>query len=704
MAAAKRRSVRWHDSGFIVVAALRPLARILELAAEAGAQWVVLRRSVDFQAQPLYYVYRRSELETVRREQPGLAQVPAEDALDLRERKASHTSDHGVRPAATAVPGERGEPTTQRILHFGIDGDADAVGEVEQDEGRDPGKPRKGGPAAAARPASRGDEAAAPRDDMPLGSPLDELLGPLRSAGAGAAGAAGGGAGADEAKVEVELSAQGPREIKVGEEDVIDVQAAVAGAVPALAHAVRAGAAADPAQKIVALLSLRGDALAAVGTKLLRLDVPTAAAPSSQKAFGIRAAREGVAQVAVIFQQGGSELGTVSFRIRAVAGQPIAAKVTAAATAVPREPAADDGVVLLLVEEKLLPGGLCYNFKLVSDRLGWEYADFDSPPLKDGGGGAAANAQRYVEAVYKRMTDRVLANYDDVKAFAREVRAMGVDLATQLLPDKLTRVLWDARDKLGTVHVKSWEPYIPWEIVRLKHPDSGATDDRFLAEYDLVRSLNGASRPARFALASWRYLAADYPNGSEKPLGAEKTLFTEVLAARGLAPAPIEAEPNEVYDALNRADFDVLHIACHGKADADSIERSSLVIGDRKVGTEVKPVLLEPSTVREEAKFAARHPLVFLNACESGRLGRSLTAWAGWPRTFWDAGAGAFVGTSWSVRDKPAREFCEAFYGALLDGQALAAAAGAGRAAIKDKGDATWLAYKVYGRPTARKA
>jgi hypothetical protein len=689
---------------------MRTLARILELAAAESADWVVLRRAVDWQPKPLLYVYRLGELEALRRKQPALAHAAAEDALELREAKASAESSDRKRPAS-APPGDKQWPSAQRIVHAGQDERPDAIGEIARDEKPGPG-PKRGGRFGT----TRGGESGAPAAPSPAGGgviggaaggvavgggtsgsiPFD--LGPMRSAGPKSAGAAAPG----DDTVDIELSAQAPEEIKVDDEDVIDIQVALAGVVPALANVARAVAKGD--EKIVALLSIQGDALAAVGPKLLRLDVPTAAKPSSQKAFGVRAVREGVAQVAVIFQQGGSELGTVPFKLRAVTAQPSGEKVKADATAAPRDPA-DDGVVLLLIEEKLLAGGgLCYNYKLVSDRLEWDHVDFDSPPLKDEGGGAAANARRYVDSVYKRMTERVLANYDDVKAFAREVKAMGADLSLQLFPSDLVRELWDKRDKLGTVHVKSWEPYIPWEIIRLKHPDSGATDDRFLAEYSLVRSLNGTSRPARLALGSWRYLAAEYPNGSEQPLTAEKALFTDVLDKRAIKAVPIKADPNDVYDALNQPDFDVLHISCHGKAEHENIEQSVLIIGDRKVGGEVKPVMLDPTTVREEAKFAERHPLVFLNACESGRLGRSLTAWGGWPRTFWDAGASAFVGTSWSVRDKPAKDFCEAFYGTLIDGKTLAEAAGAGRAAIKDKGDATWLAYKVYGRPTARKA
>ena len=100
------------------------------------------------------------------------------------------------------------------------------------------------------------------------------------------------------------------------------------------------------------------------------------------------------------------------------------------------------------------------------------------------------------ESLYEALTKRVLINLDDVNEFARELSAEGANLAQQLFPPELVRLLWQERDRL-TVHVKSWEPYIPWEIARLVHPDSREVDERFLAEYDLVRSFSGSSRPKR---------------------------------------------------------------------------------------------------------------------------------------------------------------------------------------------------------------
>lgn len=109
-----------------------------------------------------------------------------------------------------------------------------------------------------------------------------------------------------------------------------------------------------------------------------------------------------------------------------------------------------------------------------------------------------------------------------------------------------------------------------------------------------------------------------------------------------------------------------------------------------------------PATVLGKARLEDREPIIFLNACKTGQQAPSLTDWGGWPRAFWDAGAGVFVGTSWSVYERPAAEFSAAFYDALLSGSTLAQAAAAGRTVAKAIADGSWLAYVVYGNPLAR--
>ncbi len=75
----------------------------------------------------------------------------------------------------------------------------------------------------------------------------------------------------------------------------------------------------------------------------------------------------------------------------------------------------------------------------------------------------------------------------------------------------------------------------------------------------------------------------------------------------------------------------------------------------------------------------------------------------GWARQFMGAGAGAFIGSLWAVRSGSAKIFADAFYhGLVTEGASLGVASLHARQAIAaDSGDPTWLAYTVYGNPSA---
>jgi CHAT domain-containing protein len=77
----------------------------------------------------------------------------------------------------------------------------------------------------------------------------------------------------------------------------------------------------------------------------------------------------------------------------------------------------------------------------------------------------------------------------------------------------------------------------------------------------------------------------------------------------------------------------------------------------------------------------------------------SLTGAGGFAQRFLEAGAGAFIGTYWSVYDQPAIDFAKATYNRLLAGTPIARAVKEARNQIQSSGDATWLAYTVFADP-----
>jgi len=120
------------------------------------------------------------------------------------------------------------------------------------------------------------------------------------------------------------------------------------------------------------------------------------------------------------------------------------------------------------------------------------------------------------------------------------------------------------------------------------------------------------------------------------------------------------------------------------------------------------PTHLDADTVRNFADLRSpdgAKPIIVVNACQAGRLGRKLTGVGGFAESFLLRGAGAFLGALWQVGDQLARTFTETWYAQLLKGDTVARATIAARKAARQSphvlDQSTWLAYVVYAHPGA---
>jgi CHAT domain-containing protein len=114
---------------------------------------------------------------------------------------------------------------------------------------------------------------------------------------------------------------------------------------------------------------------------------------------------------------------------------------------------------------------------------------------------------------------------------------------------------------------------------------------------------------------------------------------------------------------------------------------------------------LDVNEVRHYAKLDhpdGTRPLIFLNACQIGKTGRTLNGTGGMAEAFIRRGAGLFVGTLWSIGDRTALGFSSEFYERLKAGANVTEAVRAAREKAKAANEPTWLAYTVYGHPYAR--
>ena len=643
----------------LVLSAAQTYGSAIAAIARFHPVWIVVVRDVDGAPAPFLYAYHQREV-LGRPEEWAAVSLGA--VLDLHEYQASAVQEEGS--AAQTPSGGGGGVSAGRLITVDADGIPIRIEET-------------------GAPAGRGPTRSIPRG----GLVIDKAF----------------GAG-PRPTIEMTLAADGPAKLNPGDVDVIEITAAAAADNLGLRHAVSATG--STTEKIAVLISILGESVKVNGAKVLKIDPPAPGQPH-QTAFEIEAVSEGSAQIAVLFRQGGTELASIKLKMQVAQGtldrSRAAGKIDGG-----RRAAGDDGVLLMQVDKLIQVDKntgateIRYQYRVHCPRLNLDFAQFESPKLLAPDGSAATSELAFVQRIYSAMTNKMLRTESQVARFANEVEAFGEDLCAQLFPRDLIQVLWDGRPSIDCIRVMSWEPYIPWELVKLALPGPPKqADDKFLSEYGMVRWLNGRSAPKELPLKDWSYYAATYPNNPSEDVTKEVAYLTTELAKHNIQATHVPSTYDAFAGAWQTGAFDVFHVACHGDVKGDDIDKAELVLTDELVNGRPQYISISANVVGRIAQLWKRRPLVFLNACEAGRLGESLTAWGGWPKKLIASGAGVVVGASWPVRDVASSKFAEAFYDALLAGESLAVAATQARIAASTSGDATWVSFKVFGDPHA---
>jgi CHAT domain-containing protein len=185
------------------------------------------------------------------------------------------------------------------------------------------------------------------------------------------------------------------------------------------------------------------------------------------------------------------------------------------------------------------------------------------------------------------------------------------------------------------------------------------------------------------------------PDGSPTRARDEVSELLRLLQIQPVSGSePVIGRLTPLLELIRAGDFGLLHFACHNAFDRASGSAISL---DRRQFT---PTHLNSAAIGQV--LARSTPTVFINACRSAGLNPSYHQFDGWASKFLEAGAGAFIGTLWAVRDETALEFASKLYGSLRAGNPLGKAIMQARlAAANEPGDPTWLAYAAYGDPRA---
>jgi hypothetical protein len=679
-----------------------PAAVAADTVADADRAYVVVRRP----RREGSYMYAFASAEVLRTLATAPRRAPIGAVLDMHE----YTASQVVRAAATIPPVAAGfgaVTTSRRVV---IDGDK-VVGVVPEATPPAPGDALVAAApvaAAAARPSVR---RAARRA---RGAPTDGVAiakgGGRAGAGAGrmapparrriGAAPRRGGSGA----VTTHLFAEMPGEIVADEVVSIQVDVSREGVARAAGRTAARGDARVEEDRPLIIQAVPRANIAIEGNNRAQIPVPAPGAPE-QVFFDVRGTNVGDAEVDVVARQDQLPLLTLVLEPAVVA---TAAAVTGSppqrvdAEAIDPAPL-PRSIPTLRIWEDRQGGSTIYRFDLDVPELGIldEYA---SAPI-------VGNRDDYVQRLYTRIEEDWGSSAQQVEAFQARLRAFGGELLDELVPTELQRALWRNRKKLTSVMVLSEEPFIPWELVHLKDPASKKLprETAFLGQMGLVRWLHGSRPPdtLRLRKGKARFVIPEYPSEEwALPETAEERTYLEST----FGATPIEPHLNPVRKAISTpGTFDLLHFAGHGIATGGSVSDSRIMLeGSMVPGAagqpEYEPEELESTTIGQFADLQSRdgsRPIVVLNACQVGRLGRQLTSTGGFAEAFIGGSAGLFLSSLWSVMDEPARGFTEAFYDTMLKGGTVADAARAGRARARAAGDATWLAYVVYGNPAA---
>ena len=317
--------------------------------------------------------------------------------------------------------------------------------------------------------------------------------------------------------------------------------------------------------------------------------------------------------------------------------------------------------------------------------------------------------QSFLEEKFEQMSKFAALSVDhlptDIQTENIDAMAeMGLELFEELLSEELQREYWQRIRPLredGVIQsllITSDEPWIPWELIKPYQYDINTkeeVDDGFLAEdFQLSRWLAGNGPVDEIMIQTAQIVA---PELDLHYVRQEKNYF-DSLKALGIDVEPPLQSKNDVIRRAKTGGIEILHFSTHGLFDAENPDRSLISLKDSA---------LRPSDLssRKSKGLQDSRPLVFLNACHTGRIEVALTGLGGWAEKFVSQiGVSAFIGSLWEVNDQLAAEFAIKFYDELQAGKMLGEAFHSARLTIKERQPAnpTWLAYTLYGDPNSK--
>jgi hypothetical protein len=269
-----------------------------------------------------------------------------------------------------------------------------------------------------------------------------------------------------------------------------------------------------------------------------------------------------------------------------------------------------------------------------------------------------------------------------------QLRGLGRELYEQFAPPTFKQALAQWRSApdsyVRSIQIGTNNPILPWELMVPCDSCGFLGVDYQVARWHISAHAPDVA-PQTMHYQSLVVIAPRYP-GSMSLAGQQKE-----VAALAATPGFHETGGTvaDFRQAFESADGTILHFAGHGSSN----QGYQIRMEDDQA---------DPTMLRGWHRGAAAR-LYFLNACESGQENAIGGFVDGWAPALLESGAGAFIGGMWPLGDQTAEQFARQFYTRLSNG--LNATSGVqiaelvrqGRGSFDKTGDATYLAYVLYG-------
>lgn len=341
----------------------------------------------------------------------------------------------------------------------------------------------------------------------------------------------------------------------------------------------------------------------------------------------------------------------------------------------------------LLINEHYEQGRfkLLYHLYSPKKELGLKYVFFESPMLR------ATDPGKYFLDFFNDLERLPI----DPRLSEARLRGKGIGLFKALFPKEMRTKLWEIKDLIQTVAIRSEEPWIPWEMCFISNDGANIIDEGFFLceNYNVARWINDSNvAPTIFEPVN---AALVFPHVGLDHIEKEKAEIKNVLNQK-LKAKITDIRPNSlsVLEDMQSDKYSIWHFSGHGtNNDNANPDYYSIILDDDET--------LTPDDING-FNLVNKMPIIFLNACQVGGSGNSLTGVGGWPKQFIENRAGAFIGALWSISDKSAKNFAIKFYQEFAAGQTIGESFKLARKEARKDGNATWLAYVLYANPNAK--